>query len=196
MKMHRIYVLFAALLFASIPSLSFAQEKTETITQLTVTGTDIANVFGIDVYKFRVPLRSKNFAVTFTEQASADSEVKTTHKFDFTLDVDAPEFDLILSFTPTDGTMRNALLSDDKTVDFSAFCKAGDFSTMNRIEIPRPLSGQPTDTKSVMPMTLKMHEVHSSDRSLCLLEIAGRTPSATDRANEKFPVARVFVTFR
>ena len=196
MKLHRIYAIIATVIAATTSTLTLAQEKSATITQLTTTGSDIANVFGIDVYKFRVPLRSKNFAVMFTEQESASSDVKTTHKFDFTLDVDAPEFDLLLSFTPTDSTMRNALLSDDKTVDFSAFCKAGDFSTMNRIEIPRPLSGLTTNPRSVMPMTLKMHEVHSTDKSVCLLEIAGRSPSETQTADQRFPVARVFVTFR
>lgn len=186
----------AIVIAASAPTFTLAQEKTATITQLTTTGSDIADIFGIDVYKFRVPLRSKDFAVTFTEQETASSGVKITHKFDFNLDVDAQEFDLLLSFTPTDGTMRSALLSDDKTIVFSVFCKSGDLSAMNRVEISRPLSGLATDTKSVMPMTLKMHEVHSTDESVCLLEIAGRSPSETQKTDQKFPVARVFVTFR
>jgi hypothetical protein len=183
-------VLFASAIFGSVS----AEEKTTAITQLTTTGTDLINAIGLDVYKFRVPLRSKSFSIAITEQDKPDADSKTVSKFDFKLNTDADSFDVLLSFLPTDGAIRNTLLSADERIDFSIFCESGEVSTMTRNEIRRPLSRLSTVARSVAPMTLKKHEVHSTGDTICLISISGHDDTKAG-TNSDFPVARVCIIY-
>lgn len=195
--MSKTYLILFSVFISVIAKSTFADEKTSNLTQLAATGTDIANVAGLDVYKFRVPLKSKTFAVVVTEQTRPNGEVKTLSEIDFALDVDSETFEILLSFLPTDGTMRNALLlSKEDRVDFSVFCEVNGTSTMSRVEIERPLSSSSTLPRSVTPMTLKAHDGFSSDGTLCLLAIRGKHQRGKPSPEKDFPIAKVCIVYK
>ncbi len=181
--------LLLPLVFTSLPAIVIAQERSKVVQQLSPTGGDVAHALGLDLYKFRLPVRSEHFRVLVRERLSAGGEATVLSTHDFEADRGYEKFDLLLSFLPEDGIAPHALLQGGELVDLEIQCRFGNATTGSRTLIPRPLMKSHGGTRSIRPMNLRADDKTQGEDEVVLLLIGGKE-------NDGFtPTAEVVISY-
>ncbi|TWU22865.1 hypothetical protein Pla52o_23950 [Novipirellula galeiformis] len=165
--------LLLPLVFASLAFTVNAQERSSVVQQLLPNGGDVAHTLGLDLYKFKLPVRSPQFEVILREKPTNDSEMKVIASYAFEADRGYEDFELLLSFMPEDGFAPHALFQGDDRVDMRVQCKFGNATTGSGSLIPRPLKDANGGVRSLRPMNLRADDKDQAEHELVLLLLEG-----------------------
>lgn len=161
--------------------------------RLPLNARDLVSVAGLNIYKYRVPMKpGTTFEIVVSEQDAVDEDPRLLSRQSFTSHADSETVDLLLSFLPRDETLRGVLLSQDEEVEYRVDCPSCSPSGM-ATNISLPLQEIPGKQKTLIPMTGKRSRKLSKENEICLIAIVVSQEGRPISLKKSFPRAQVSV---
>lgn len=183
-------------LLTLLPAYSgFCEEVPGPVKCLPLTAEDIADVTGLNIYKFRVAVEpGAAFELVIAEQDAADEVPRLLARSSFTSYSDANSIDLRLSFLPRDNALRGVLLSQDEDIEYRVDCEHCSPSGL-ATNIPLPLRDLPGTQKTLFPKPGKITQELSTEDEICLITILASENGRPASLETSYPRAIVSVKF-
>ena len=160
-----------------------------------MTAGDITGVTGLNIYKFRIPMKpDTKFDIAISVQDAPGERPRYVSRHSLTSHADANAVDLLLSFLPHDERIRGVLLSQDEEINYRVECPECSPSGFGTV-ISLPLNELRGTHKTLVPMTSRLSSKLSSEDEICLIAILASDPGQSLSTKEIFPRAKVSVQF-
>ncbi len=180
-----------SILIALLGSTVFGVAAEPPLARLPLTASDISSVTGLNIYKFRVPMKpATEFEIIISVQDTPDAKVRFFDRQSFTSDDDADAVDLLLSFLPRDNSLRGVLLSQEEDVAYRVDCPNCSPSGI-ATNISLPLRDIPGTRKTLIPMTAKQSLALSDENEICLIAILASQDGKPVSTQKSYPRATV-----
>lgn len=168
-------------------------DEPQPVERLSLTADDLAGALNLNIYKFRVPMRSETkFDIVVSVQDSPDAEPRVLSRQSLRHRGDAESVDLRLSFLPRDDSVRGVLLTQDEEVVYRVKCSGcspGGFATI----IPLPLREIPGTEKTLMPVNAEVSAELSDEGETCLIAILASEVGKPASTKTSYPRAKISV---
>lgn len=155
---------------------------------------DLANVTGVNVYKFQVNIpKGQKFRVVLRELKEKGAEPRVLHQFPFLKESDGPSV-IRIAFLRRDRKLAGVLLSEEKDAEYGIECSGCSPSGMSTI-VSTPLADLMPTRKTLYITQSDKHAKQMGLRGVQLITVVASEPGQPGPTVKTFPRAELLLEF-